>query len=440
VNAIDSADEAKIVAAVKRAVSLVDSGMGPDDAVEKVARDDSLNPGLIRLVSHAYNTGRQTCQWQKHTGILDKLAHYPLADPEAVIGRLFPSSEKTASDRTAADVSAEYGRAPSWHEDRARVKLAHAKIPEGPKVEPYARTDRMRQLDVAYADVGRQKKAADEHRRQAVNHADAVRVKVAELADYFRKFASTRLPFAYVEGAARNFYGDAGRVLMDAVYAQARLKEKRASDGDVLTRPYDSDCHPVSLVGECVRLGQAHNRARQLQKEAEAAIDAVRKEAFLPFAEAGVARPQEKAGFFGAPAIGAAVGTMLSRGVGTMPKSKDDLVEDAWLDLEDPDHANDLRRIRTHAMLNSMLTDPDDPISGHDPEKVLQTYNEIAQMSPRLADQPAALRPVLRRRLEGNVEPFEAKELADMEKAISASKTVTPSTSLLGESPDKLLG
>jgi hypothetical protein len=131
---------------------------------------------------------------------------------------------------------------------------------------------------------------------------------------------------------------------------------------------------------------------------------------------------------------------MLSRSIGAAPKSTGELVDDAWLDLEDPQHANELRKIKTHAMINSMMTDPDSPISGHDPEKVLQAYNEIAQLAPRAAEQPAVLGPLLRRRLEGHAEPFEAKEMTDIEKGLAASKAPTPNTSLLSEAPDKLLG
>ena len=49
------------------------------------------------------------------------------------------------------------------------------------------------------------------------------------------------------------------------------------------------------------------------------------------------------------------------------------------MDLESPDHEDELRKIRSNAMLTAMMTDPDDPISGHDPARVAEAYNEIAQ-------------------------------------------------------------
>lgn len=116
------------------------------------------------------------------------------------------------------------------------------------------------------------------------------------------------------------------------------------------------------------------------------------------------------------------------------------MVQDAWMNLEDPEHENDLRRIRAHALLNQMMTDGDDPISGHDPDKVLAAFNEISSATPRLAENAALLRPVLRKRLEGHQEPFEAKELLDIEKGIAQSKMPTPLTNSLSAAPDKMLG
>ncbi len=148
----------------------------------------------------------------------------------------------------------------------------------------------------------------------------------------------------------------------------------------------------------------------------------------------------EKSAFLNTPAAGAAIGTMLARTVGNVPKTKDDLVTDAWLDLEDPEHANELRKIRARAMLTNLMTDPDDPISGHDPETVMNAYNEISTATPRLAENAATLRPALRKRLEGRQEPFEVKEMLDTEKAIAQSRTPTPNTNIMGEGPSGLLG
>ena len=149
---------------------------------------------------------------------------------------------------------------------------------------------------------------------------------------------------------------------------------------------------------------------------------------------------RQKQAVLNSPAFGAFLGNSVGRIVGDGPKSKNELIEDEWLDLEDPKHQNEMRKIKAHAMLNGLLTDPDSPISGHDPDEVLSAYNEISSLAPRVAEQPAAIRPILARRLQGNVQPFEAKEVTDIEKGIAATRASTPNTSLLKDAPDSLLG
>lgn len=167
----------------------------------------------------------------------------------------------------------------------------------------------------------------------------------------------------------------------------------------------------------------------------ESEVNAVRQQA----AAAARKKGMKKQAFLGA-GIGTAIGSSLGRQVGTVGQTTGDLVDDQWMKLEDPEHENELRKIKAHAMINQLLTDPEDPISGHDPDKVLAAYNEIAQATPRVAENIATLRPQLRKQLEGHREPFEAKEMLDIEHGLAKSKMPTPNTSILGDTPEKILG
>jgi hypothetical protein len=101
---------------------------------------------------------------------------------------------------------------------------------------------------------------------------------------------------------------------------------------------------------------------------------------------------------------------------------RDPEVEAVKEELDDPDHENELRRIRTRAVLQSFMSDPDDPVSGHSPEEVAAVFNEIAQAAPHAVEQPSVLGPLLRRRLAGGIEPFEAKEMTDIEKGLREAR------------------
>ena len=136
--------------------------------------------------------------------------------------------------------------------------------------------------------------------------------------------------------------------------------------------------------------------------------------------EAEKARSKEAAGglLTGAIIGGGAKPIMESLIGGEDVRKEVDNVENT---LGSPDHENELRKIRAQVMLSEMMTDSDNPISGHDPEEVLEAYNDIAQFAPRVSEQPAAIQPLLAKRLAGNVEPFEVREMGDIEKALSGT-------------------
>jgi hypothetical protein len=445
VQTIDSAEEQQLVEAVRRANDLVEGGMAPDQALAKVAREEKFGPGKIRLVAHAYNTGRQLGQWQSGGNVLDKLASYPLADPEKVIADLY-GGEKKASER----LPDEYASPPDrWWKRPAREKAAREMPPLADRPAPYPR-DSMAALHRAYGAVQRHQQMTEEWSRRAAAAADRVRHHVGGLVHYFKKTARDRLPFAAVEQAARTYFGNAAPPLLDLVYSQAHLREKRAAAGlTVQKSPLDLESEPFSSIRACIQAAEDCVRARQALAACRTKEATVREEAFRPFVQASGPRPpgpqrgSDKAAadivMFNTP-IAATAGSMVSRLLENVPQTKKELLEDIWLELEDPTHRNELRKIRSHAMLTRFMTDPDDPISGYDPDKVLQAYNEISQVAPRVADNAALLRPVLHRRLAGLMEPFEAKELADTERIMAQSRDITPFTKEIASAPKSVLG
>lgn len=514
---VNEREEQQLLDAVKKATDLVSNGMSPDAAVEKVARDAGFGPGKIRLIGQGYNTGQQLSQWRTPGGgILDKLASFELCNPDAVIDAIYngPSpAEKAAADR----VDTSYARPPRFHGDgvKAREKTASVKLPA-----PAAATAPPPNIVKAFGNIQRTKQAADECRRQSAAAKDQVMSKVAALVTYFRKQAGDRLPFAVVDSAVREYYGDAGVGLMTLVHQRLPRGEKRAGDTPpVLKAPLNLRAEPFTtikaaidtaaqaadLIKRAADLAAVHTTAKTEElrpfvaagdaqqpasagpwKKEAAAIFGTEKKAFGfgtevaaialgdiaahkathgqqseedPYGDASSLdnelalvrqqaqqaigmrrRGMKKQAFLGA-GIGAGIGAGLARTLGSATKTKGELVDDQWMGLEDPEHENELRKIKAHAMINQMLTDQDDPISGHDPDKVLAAYNEISQAAPRVAENAATLRPALRKRLEGHTEPFESKELLDIEHGLAKTKMPTPNTNILGgEAPDSLLG
>lgn len=507
-------DEEKLLAATKRAADLVESGLTPNAAVEKVAREAKLGPGEIEMLCYAHNTGQQVAQFQKAANVLDKLAEYPLADPAAVVAAVYPArAEKAAADAAPAR-SLDYFLPPSWAEAArpAGLEKAALDLPPAPKAEAPP-PDPAHAMRKRYGDYERAKQAHD-HARQAVLLAEGeLFAKLAAVTDYFRR--PGRLPLAVVEKAAAAVHGPAAAALFDVVHGRLRSREKRAADApDAVVRERVSLADPVFRhVGDAILAAERVAEKRAAAERARAEAEAKKEGLTGPFAggrtgaadpgrptmrekaafggllgwgsevgaiaagdiiahkathddpadaearhlfddtdaeigqirrrAAAAARPAagvQKAAFLNSPAMGAFLGNSVGRIVGDGPKSKNELIEDEWLDLEDPKHLNEMRKIKAHALLNSVLTDPDSPISGHDPDAVLAAYNEISSLAPRVAEQPAAVKPILARKLQGNVQPFEAKEVTDIEKGIAATRNPTPNTSLLKDAPESLLG
>lgn len=484
-NTLSKASEDKIIAAVKRAVESTNAGAHPTDAIEKEARADRWGPDFVRFACHAMNVGRQTAQRESATTALAKFASFDLADAEAVIGRMWPRGEQAV--KAAADalkpktVSFEYDRPPQWPalkqqmEKAARLnasikQAADAAAANLPATPPLS-------AQVAYNRYHAFKQASTEARYQAGAADTRLNNAVRDLRGYFNHFPNDRLPATAVIKAAAAKYGDAPvTALMAAVgISVAMTHEKSAGLIEV-----DDKLQPWSLVKACFDRGVDLTVSRTASAAADQALTSYVTGEFAPFvtgpittkaassllqepdvvsydprqlapflppakpvikqAEAPLPEPQpwslldgvKQAGFGDAITAGAAgagakglLDSALGRGdAGTQ-------VQDAYNDLEDPAHDSMLRSIRTQAMLADLMNDP--IIGAHDPEKVMQAYNEISQMGPRAASQPLAVRSLLRDHLsrDGAAGPHEVEQVTNLEKGLMGTSTNPPPPSAL---------
>ena len=115
------------------------------------------------------------------------------------------------------------------------------------------------------------------------------------------------------------------------------------------------------------------------------------------------------------PTVGGMLGSELSKA--TSEPSEERAKSEIVGDLFDPEHEMELTRIRTQAMMSDFMSN-DPVLSTYDPEEVTDAYNQILQMAPRAAQQPAVMRGLLRKMLQQQdaMEPFEAEQVAKIEK------------------------
>ena len=95
-------------------------------------------------------------------------------------------------------------------------------------------------------------------------------------------------------------------------------------------------------------------------------------------------------------------------------------------------HESALQNIRANATVHDlMLNDP--VVSGYDAAEVAQAYNEIADAAPHLADSPAAMQAMMRKRLEsGGLADFDVKQLLEMDK-LRADRDSSARNALMAE-------
>ncbi|MHC4428988.1 MAG: hypothetical protein ACYS0D_10370 [Planctomycetota bacterium] len=135
-------------------------------------------------------------------------------------------------------------------------------------------------------------------------------------------------------------------------------------------------------------------------------------------------------GALAGPTVGGMVGQQLGKAVS--PTGPESLKEETVGELFDPEHEAELTKIKTQAMMSDFMSN-DPVISTYDPDEVTDAYNQVVQMAPRSAQQPAVMRGLLRKMLQQQdaMEPFEAEQVVKIEKTMKdlaepAQRLMTP--------------
>jgi len=400
----------------------------------------NYSPGFLKAACNAFNNGRQLAQWKANDDILDKLASFPLANYEEIHGKMWgESQEKAASATFAAPTFASY-------DEQVRQELLSmdlASFSKTASVEKQASAETVEyQGDLrakkAYSSFEFARRELEEARREKAAADDLLNLKMHILESYFKKFAYDRLPLAQVEHGAATYFGNPGKYLM-AHISERFPREKRASDHQKtwkgFTEPVNRKAEPYTLIDACIKQAAVLAAAESNLAEKKANFD-FEKEAVSSFSDLrspsrnssqSILTPsliedsEKKSSLLGGATGGFTFGFGKTL-ADAMSEQADKRVESQIKDLDDPSHMNEMRKIRAQTVLAQLLSDPESPLSGHDPENVMKAYNELVQLTPRLADQPAALVPILNRRLVGNTEPFEVQEALKLEEGLQKTQ------------------
>lgn len=435
--------EERLLQSVRDVQSYIVDGDTPDDAIVKVARERRLHPDMLPLLVQATNVGRQGYQREKCSGqgVLCQIAEFPLARIENVKAALYPAKPVAPSAvLKTSSVSKEYSQPPKpvpSYEKAAMEKVASAKLPDsyfqqpapGYQGDPKTNVMRMQSQKMAV-----QRELADAKVAE-ITARDRYLAAMSRVANYFKTASHDRLSVAEVEWNARKLLGPLATSVFD--FVATRTKEARASGPPRVARPVLLTQEPYASIKAAIDNGYKYVEAKQhvakLTAEAETKIAEITRP-FYDRHTAGTTRVLGAVSSTYSPvkvgslltSVAAGVGANLGAGMrsAVQPKTTSELISDIGLELDDPQHNDELRAIESRGMLNDFMAN-DEVISGFDPQEVAEAYNEIVQLAPSAAAQPAIMRPLLRKRLSaGAVEPFEAQQMADIEKTVRQTAQV----------------
>lgn len=442
-NILSKEAEDTILEAIQDVCQHVNGGDDPTDAVVKVAENYELTPNFVKLVCTGYNTGATTYQREKSAKILDKLAEFPIADYDSVIERLYPKTVvPSAILKQSSVVSDEYSRKPA---PRQKVTTAEKTASADVKVKKTVVSPVEDRMARAYSGALAQKRAYETARAEYAKKQDDLLSTLGCLVDCVKAASyNERFNVDNLINAATLKFGAAGQSVAD--YLRIKLNHRsNTKQAALVTADWSSG--PGLLVKQAIDNARAVVEAKREFEAFKQHSDSKIAELLAPFEIAQNPVVTEKKATIlpsttdSAPAIskqangflGGLLGSSIAKSLGTtaantanIAKTPTDMAAGMADELDDPDHDNELRRIQTRAMMQDLMMN-DEVISGYDPGEVMNAYNEIVNVTPRSATQPAIIRPLLRKRLaQGAIEPFEAAEMVNIEKNLGQT-TARPS-------------
>ena len=421
-------DEEKLLAATDRTTEYVADGLVPNQAVEKVAKEMRLSPGFLRSVVTAYNTGRQLAQMEQNKTAADKFASFDLAKYDTIFASLWgKKADKTASQEKLAQVSSDWKTAPRLKPPVAKLSnVSLTKVASSPIENSNVPSQAGKLLNL-HDEVRIKERAYKEARAAAA--ADKIKADSCFQAvkDYFQKSAYDRISFPLFAQTMTTYFGKKGEALVSAIQPNTSHEKHSAFYGQqvfIEAEPFKTASEALTAAVRSVHSAAACDRAEQawLAKLAELEDsplpDSWQPPAHYPNGSILSTQTVKKGnwGLVGASAVGATTKHVLDNALGgQQPANK---VNKALLDFEDPEHEDELRKVEAEAMLTNIMSDPDNPISGHSADEILKAYNQLSQLAPHAVRQPAALQSLLSKRLAGHAEPFEIQEISKLENTL----------------------
>ena len=445
---LSKATEDNLIRAVNGIGESVDDDYSADDLVKSAvaqAEKYAFTDDQIRVMCYSWNNGSVTSHRQASDNIMRKQATIPLLDADAVISAI-AQKKQAEFDEDNYVVSTDYSRPVIRLEPDNSKQWSMLVRVEGQKAASEKTPEDLEHEEALQYRANLKK--AKEIRQQSLdafsemNRARAaVLSAVHKAAEYFQKSSHDReWLFDEVGYAVNRKLGAPGDAVVQMVASINNYTVKTANikprkpinwmsepfcwiDDAVKKAEYLLTCrdnYVETLVDNRYKIAQLLGTLVEPPPQPPTLLREKRKQAAVDY------QAQIKAALFsGTLSDLAVVGSIMNSAKGP-DLDRDKVVETLYNDLTDPKHDEELNRIRTQTMLRQLLSG-DDILATYDPKQVAKTYNDLSQLAPRASKQPTLASSVLRKwTTQGGVEPFEVKELSDIEKSLSSTQRRVP--------------
>lgn len=439
-----------------RVEQYVDDGMHPTDAVVKAAQELQLPAEMIRLSAQAYNIGEQIAAHKSAATIVDRLGEHELADAQAAITSVFGAPAETAAQqhhKTAVDSS--YSRPPRTPIPEME-KVAFAGIPP---LKPRTSSISARSLQVAKPSSGAppvqkalgQSKAAMRAVEQLQADVFAARDKafiaLGKLASWVRRQPNFVDEFLALDAYGPDVCGPLAGDVMNYVAvqvnggAQQQIKRAATHAPEQLVIAHAGLPQYQLLSGAIAALSGWYDKQAEYLQTKEA-LPGVIATLLHPYDDALHSQPnilvnhdamRTKSASMLPGMLGGAAATQAMEGLG-IGKSHDSLANAARSSFESGEHIGDMRKIDAESLLHDMIYN-DDTLKAYQPSQVIDSYNQLSSLGPRLSDQPAIMRPLVRKMLsqQGQLDPHDIEQIIGLDSSLGR-RALSPGKAPMSES------
>lgn len=405
-------EERRIMEALRRSIKMANAGASPSEALAKTATEERFSPPVVQRMVEAFNVSKTLAHMKKTSGAA-RADSFPLADTEEVLAQMYPSHVDTPSEKRASAIPSSYNTPETVDFNKpAPLTVPLASLYPSEKVAAYARDPQMDE-DKKW----NRKRALEKTAAAAMTEYRGCINELTLMADDAGHWFKLHPGFKFAEAEKRVWaeHGQIGKSAMDMIHNLSGLNEKRAEAPPGHQVMFDPSQEPYCLIEEVIKKGfEMHDLATKAAELQDAAENFCKK-ANLPFVSSSpkaAEEPVEKSAD-----MLSTVGTMgLLNAVGLKQPDPEAEKRKAVSEVMDPIHDSKVQAIKTRAMLNDLATN-DPVLSGYEPHQLTSAYNQIAELAPTVAQQPAVMRGMMRRILqqEGVVEPHEAEQLSNIE-------------------------